>query len=170
MISIKFRNLDKIINRVERLSKLFDEKSARFLDELAKVGIDSADVTFSTAQYDGTNDVVVDREPHWVSDTKLYVSARGKSITFIEFGSGVFYPERHPKDLKLGFIRGKFGYKQGSHPPWTYEGEAGSKGRRLSNGRILTYGNPPAMAMYKASQDMRDSIEQIAKEIFYDRH
>lgn len=168
MINIKFTNLDKIINRVERLNKLFDEKTARFLDELSKIGINTATVEFSTAQYDGTNDVVVDDKPHWISDTKLQIKARGSSVTFIEFGSGVRYKTRHPKELKLGFIRGEFGYKQGSDPPWTYEGEAGSNGRRLANGRILTYGNPPAMAMYHAAQDMRDSIEKIAKEVFYD--
>ena len=168
MITIKFRNLNKIINRVERLGKLFDKKTVKFLDELSKIGINTADVTFSTAQYDGTNDVEVDDKPHWVSDTKLYVSAHGKSITFIEFGSGVFYPKRHPKDLELGFIRGEFGLKKGSHPPWVYVGEPGSKGRELGRGRVLTYGNPPAMAMYQAAQDMRDSIEKIAKEVYCD--
>ena len=168
MISIKFRNLNKIINRVERLSKLFDEKTVKFLDELANIGINAADVTFSTAQYDGINDVVVDDKPHWISDNKLYVSARGKSITFIEFGSGVFYPKRQPKDLKLGFIKGKFGYKKGSHLTWVYEVEPGSRGRSLGRGRILTYGNSPAMGMYKVAQDMRDSIEKIAKDVYHD--
>ena len=171
MLHAKFKNLDKIINRVENLNRLWEDKVARFLEELAKIGIDSMDVSFKNAQYDGTNDVAVDQEPHWVSDNKLYITARGKSITFIEFGSGVFYYEdEHPKALELGFIRGEFGYKQGSHPPWTYEGEPGSKGRVLPNGRILTYGNPAAMALPKAVQDMRDNIQQIAKEIFYDRH
>lgn len=170
MIHIKFTDLDKITNRVEKLSRLYGEKVATFLDELAKIGINTADATFSTAQYDGDNDVVVDDRPHWVSDNKLYITARGKSITFIEFGSGVFYKTKHPKALKLGFIRGQFGKKKGSRQTWVYKGNTGTNGIRLRRGGILTRGNPPAMAMLKATQDMKDNIEKIAKEIFYDRY
>lgn len=170
MIKVKFTNLDKITNRVEKLNKLCGKKVASFLNELAKIGINTVDATFRTAQYDGDNDVTVDEEPHWVSDNKLYITARGKSITFIEFGSGVFYKTQHPKALKLGYIRGQFGKKKGSKPPWVYIGNPGTNGKPLRRGRVKTYGNPPAMAMPKGVQEMRDNIEKIAKEIFYDRH
>ena len=169
-MQVKFTNLDKIIKRVEKLDKRMEEQMAMFLNELANIGISSADTTFSTAQYDGTNDVRVDPEPHWVSNTKLYITARGKTITFIEFGSGVFYTTQHPKALRLGFIRGEFGKKRGRKPPWVYVGDPGTNGKKLGRGRVLTRGNPPAMAMPGAVQDMRDNIQKIAKEIFYDRH
>lgn len=170
MIHVKFSNLDKIINRVEKLNKLWGDKVATFLDELARIGINTMDVTFNTAQYDGDNDVKVDQEPYWVSDNKLYISARGKSITFIEFGSGVFNKPQHPKALKLGFIRGEFGLKRGRRRKWVYVGNPGTDGISLGGGKVLTRGNPPAMATTKAVQDMKDNIQQLAKEIFYDRH
>ena len=87
----------------------FEEQVRQFLEELAAIGIQDAAANFSEAEYDGTNDVKVDPEPQWVDDHTLRIRAKGESILFIEFGTGVYNPVKHPKADELGMIRGEYG-------------------------------------------------------------
>ena len=139
------------------------------LERLAEIGVETASVRFRNAQYDGTNDVTVDA-PKWVSDNCIAVSASGTTITFIEFGTGVYYSEEHPQSSEFGFQRGGYGQGKGSQNSWGYYGEQGTNGqfvKTTDKGDVyVTHGNPPARAMYDASKDIRNNIITIAKEVF----
>ena len=108
-MEIKVTGLDSLINKLKAYQKSLEEKQHRLLKELVKVGIDVASAKFQTAQYDGDNDVIVNRQPEWVGDNKLFLTATGNAITFIEFGTGIHYAEQHPKAAALGAIRGAYG-------------------------------------------------------------
>lgn len=163
-------NADEVIKQLTARQNAWKDKTRRFLAELAKIGIATADVQFKKAEYDGTNDVLVEQNPVWTSPTTLKVVASGKSITFIEFGSGVHYTEEHPKAAELGMIRGAYGHGLGKFDSWRYKGEPGSNGEVIREGphkgEVRTHGNPPARAMYDAGKDMRDNVAKIAKEVF----
>ena len=167
---IKVIGADSLINKVKAYQKSLEEKQHRLLDELFKIGIDVASVKFQTAQYDGDNDVVVNRQPEWVGDNKLFLTATGKAITFIEFGTGVHYAEQHPKAAELGAVRGEYGQGKGSSDTWGYYGSPGTNGRERKDTDkgtlVLTHGNPPARAMYDSAKEMRNQIVNKAREVF----
>jgi len=170
MISIKIENIDKAIKQLEDYQKSLEDRSRRLLERLAEIGIEVAAARFSSAQYDGVNDVVVNDSPEWVDKTKLIISATGSAVTFIEFGTGVHYAEQHPKAEELGAMRGEYGQGKGSRDSWTYYGDPGTNGkvvRESDKGTVVrTHGNPPARAMYDAGKEMRERILEVSREVF----
>lgn len=169
-MEIKVRGLDRLISRLEAYQKSLEEKQHTLLRELTMVGIDVAEAKFQTAQYDGDNDVIVNKQPEWVGDNKLFLTATGNSITFIEFGTGIHYAEQHPKAAALGAIRGAYGQGKGSRDSWGYYGNPGTNGRVVKENDkgtvVLTHGNPPARAMYDSAKEMRNQVANIAREVF----
>ncbi len=169
-MEIKVRGLNRLISRLEAYQKSLEEKQHTLLRELTMVGIDVAEAKFQTAQYDGDNDVVVNRQPEWVGNNKLFLTATGNAVTFIEFGTGVHYTEQHPNAGALGAVRGTYGQGKGSRDSWGYYGNPGTNGRVLKENDkgtvVLTHGNPPARAMYDAAKEMRARVVNIAREVF----
>lgn len=168
-LKIKLNDIEGAIAKLEEYEKSIRNKTKVLMERLANVGYDVANVRFSQAQYDGTNDVVV-KSPEWVDDNKIVLVAHGNTVTFIEFGTGVRYTEIHPLALEKGAIRGGFGKGHGKKDSWAYYGNPGTNGkivRESKNGIVVrTNGNPPARAMYEASKNMREEILKIAKEVF----
>lgn len=169
-MEIKVTGLDSLIKKLTSYQKSLEEKQRRLLEKLVEVGIDVASAKFQTAQYDGENDVVVNRQPEWVGDNKLFLTATGNAITFIEFGTGIHYAEQHPKAAALGAIRGAYGQGKGSHDSWGYYGTPGTNGQVVKESDkgtvVLTHGNPPARAMYDSAKEMRNQVVTIAREVF----
>ncbi len=169
-MKIEIQNADRLIKRLLVYKNSLESKCHRLLDALALIGINTADTEFRTAQYDGDNDVTVNNQPEWIGENKLFLTATGKTVTFIEFGTGVFYPQQHPKAAELGAIRGAYGQGKGSRDTWGYYGSKGTNGKVIKETEkgtvVLTHGNPPARAMYSAGKDMREQIVKIAREVF----
>lgn len=166
---IKITGFDKILKRLDSYQNVTQEKQKELLERLASLGVNKAEIVFKTAQYDGTNDVVVE-PPKWIDENTIQIVARGKAVTFIEFGSGVTYSEQHPWASEVGAIRGQYGKGKGKNPSWTYYGEAGTNGkfiRASDKGDVIrTKGNPPARAMYLASKEIKEKILEICKEVY----
>lgn len=169
-MKISVTGIDAILNHIERIEKSLDENIHTFLEKLAEVGIQVAVDRFENAEYSGWNDVTVNESPEWIDDHTFVITARGQAITFIEFGTGVHYSEQHPKAVEFGFERGTFGKGKGKQDVWGYYGVEGNNSIRTIETKkgtlVLTHGNPPARAMYEAGKEMRQQIEEIAKEVF----
>lgn len=169
-MEIRILGIDSLIRKLKAYERTLEDKQHRLLEELAKVGIDVASAQFDTAQYDGDNDVVVNKLPEWVGENRLFITATGHAVTFIEFGTGVHYVEQHPKAAALGFLRGAYGQGKGSRDTWGYYGSPGTNGQVVRESEnatvVLTHGNPPARAMYDAAKEMRNQITEIAKAVF----
>lgn len=131
---------------------LVKEKELR--DRLAGIGASVASLQFARAIYHGTNDVTV-RVDNTGSVAVIY--AEGSAVAFIEFGAGIKHGYGHPE-------AGKFGVGPGTYPDgkghWDNE-----RGWWYGHNQH-TYGNPPAMAMYQAREQMVEQITQIAKAVF----
>lgn len=168
MISVKVSGLDELKKKIENRRSNISNKGQMFLHRLAQAGLTVAQAEFRAAQYDGVNDVVVSIET--LGPDKIAVVANGQAVAFIEFGTGITYTEQHPKADQMGAVRGSYGQGKGNNESWTYYGEAGTNGvplRDSDKGTVVrTKGNPPARAMYDASQEMLNKIQQIAKEVF----
>lgn len=96
------------------------------------------------------------------TDNKIkVVFAEGKEAVFVEFGAGVYSnakPSPHPKGEELGFTIGSYGKGRGNRLVWGYPGPNGKA--------VLTRGTPAAMPMYRAAENVRDRIIEIAREVF----
>ena len=97
----------------------------------------------------------------------MAVVAYGNATLFIEFGTGVAFPDDHPEAAENGMIRGGYGKHQGLNPDgWRYRGNPGTHGVVERNGKVHTYGNPANMSMYQAMRDVEREFTEIARRVF----
>lgn len=162
---VKVRLSQKGIKQAQRELQEYRQALNRRLQEfarrLAMEGYEVAKLRFSAAKYDGDNDVTVRVEQN---GTKARIIASGKSVLFIEFGTGVAYPE-HPSGE---FAHGTYGKGKGKNPNgWAYRGAPGTGGKPIPGreGVYRTKGNPPAEAMWGATTKMAESVERIWREV-----
>lgn len=162
---IKVRLSPKGIKQAQRelqeYRQALNSRLQEFARRLAMEGYEVARLRFSSAAYDGDNDVTVRVESN---GTKARIIASGKSVLFIEFGTGVSYPE-HPSGE---FAHGTYGKGKGKNPNgWAYRGEPGTGGKQIPgrDGVYRTKGNPPAEAMWGATTKMAESVERIWREV-----
>lgn len=168
VISVKLnaKSIDDAVKELKRYKKELLEKERRLLEELATIGVYEASVRFTTAMYDGVNDVTVTLDKKGNGFTIL---AEGEAVAFIEFGTGVYHntSEPYPNPRPEGIVGiGEYGKGRGNRRAWFYKGEPGTNGELQSNGAVKTRGNPAAMPLWYASEEMRNSILKIAREVF----
>ena len=167
-ISIKLdaKEIDGAIKELDKYKQELLRKEKLLLERLAMIGVQEASVRFTTAIYDGVNDVTVTLE----QTSKGYsIIANGSAVAFIEFGSGVYHntSEPYPNPRPEGVVGiGEYGQGKGKRRAWFYKGEPGTNGELQSNGVVKTRGNPAAMPMWYASEEMKKSILKIAREVF----
>lgn len=159
---------DSLIRKIEDLGNWQSDRAIVFADRLAQEGMEIASIKFSQAVYDGTNDVSVTVEPR--GNNVRAVVATGGATLFIEFGTGVTYPDDHPEAGELGMKRGEYGQGHGKQQSWGYYGEPGTNGvlKEKKNGGfvVITHGNPANMPMYETVKELQDRLTEIAKEVF----
>lgn len=159
---------DSLIRKIEDLGNWQSDRAIVFADRLAQEGMEIASVKFSQAVYDGTNDVSVTVEPR--GNNVRAVVATGGATLFIEFGTGVTYPDNHPEAGELGMKRGEYGQGHGKQHSWGYYGDPGTNGvlKEKKNGGfvVITHGNPANMPMYETVKELQDRLTEIAKEVF----
>ena len=159
---------DSLIQKIEDLGNWQSDRAIVFADRLAQEGMEIASIKFSQAVYDGTNDVSVTVEPR--GNNVRAVVATGGATLFIEFGTGVTYPDNHPEADELGMKRGEYGQGHGKQHSWGYYGDPGTNGvlKAKKNGGfvVITHGNPANMPMYETVKELQDRLTEIAKEVF----
>lgn len=171
MVNIEAKNLDKAVKNIlqqQSMLKNINRYIEKFTQKLADIGLDYATMSFQRAEYDGTNDVTVSIDAK--KPNLIRVVASGKAVLFIEFGTGINYPDDHPKAEELKMIRGEYGQKKGQNESWVYVGEAGTNGNVLRNSPkgdvVRTKGNRASRSMYLTADEVRNNIQKIAEEVF----
>ena len=157
-MSLSSKSIQAGIKELRAYRKSLDAKKDKLLEELAHIGVKEASIRFTTAIYDGVNDSSVTLEP--IKDGYC-IKAEGKAVAFIEFGSGVYHNpgEPYPNPRPSGIVGiGEYGKGHGKRQTWVYKDEAGEK--------VFTHGNPAAMPLWYASEEMRNSIKQKFVEVF----
>lgn len=147
------RKIRELADRVQRLETELPQR-------LAELGLTIAEARFAAAAYDGTKDVSCRIEPE---GNRVTLVAEGSTVGFIEFGTGATHPG-HPKDP---YGHGTYGKGFGKRPFWAYYGEPGTNGVPSSSraGKVYTTGNDPARAMLSASEEMRERILDVVREV-----
>lgn len=156
--SLDAQEIDRAIKDLKRYKQEFLKKEKRLLEGLAQIGIKEASVRFTTAMYDGTNDVSVKLDE---TNNGYVIVAEGKAVAFIEFGAGVYHngSEPYPNPRPQGIVGiGEYGKGMGKRKAWGYKDE--------NDELVITRGNPAAMPMWYASEEIKNSVLRLAKEVF----
>jgi len=153
-IELSNESIGNAIKEVRKYQKWVATKEAELRSRLAMLGATVASIQFSRAIYNGSNDVTV-RVDNTGSVAVIY--AEGETVAFIEFGAGATYGYGHPQ-------AGQFGVGPGTYPDGKGHWD-NPKGWWYGSGQH-SYGNPPAMAMYSAVQEITENITKIAREVF----
>ena len=157
-MSLGTSSIENAIKELRAYRSSLDAKKDKLLEELANIGVREASVRFTTAMYDGINDSSVSLETNRNGYT---IVANGHAVAFIEFGAGVYhnpgepYPDPRPEGI-VGI--GEYGQGHGKRQAWGFRDDSGEL--------VITHGNPAAMPMWYASEEMRNSILKIAREVF----
>ena len=166
-MGLSSKSIGQAIRELKSFRDSLEAKKNKFLEELARIGAKEASVRFTTAMYDGVNDSSVTLES---IEDGYCIKAEGKAVAFIEFGTGVYYnpigpyyPQAKPDGI-VGI--GEYGKGHGKRKAWYYYGEPGTNGEVQENGAVKTHGNPAAMPMWYASEEMRNAITKKFKEVF----
>lgn len=169
-IGIDGSGINEALTTLEEFKREVAGKTEEFVDRLAMRGVEVARIGFAGAAYDGS--LGLDSPPGFVrtGPTSGVVRVSGPTCLFIEFGTGVTYPDNHPEAAKNGMVRGEYGKGHGKQRTWGYYGDPGTNGevREKKNGKVvvLTHGNPANAPMYNAVKKLEEEITSIAREVF----
>ena len=167
-VPLSQRGIDTLLREIESYTVWLKERSQVLLDRLAQAGVEVASARFAKAAYDGTNDASVSLETR--SDGVRAVVAVGASVLFIEFGTGVTYPDNHPQAAELGMKRGEYGKGHGKQSSWGYYGNPGTNGvvktKKDGSTVVITHGNPANMPMYETVKELEAMLPDLVKEVF----
>ena len=170
-VSINISGLSELTNRIENMRKSLKSKADIFVKRLAEIGEVTASRVYASAEYAGNTNVTMDIQP---IDTGYELSANGTAILFIEFGTGISYPEVTEKKPPEIVAHGEYGKGNGRRQGWAYplENGLGTTGKELKKkdgsptGYAFTRGNPPARGMYQAREEIIREMKRIANEVF----
>ena len=157
-MDLSVSSIENAIKELKVFRDSLERKKDKLLEELANIGVKEASVRFTTAMYDGVNDTDVELKD---IANGYAILAKGHAVFFIEFGAGVYhntgepYPDLRPEGV-VGI--GEYGKGYGKRQAWGFEDESGEL--------VITHGNPAAMPMWYASEEMRNNILKIAKGVF----
>ena len=167
-VPLSQRGIDTLLREIESYAVWLKERSQVLLDRLAQAGFEVASARFAKAVYDGTNDASVSLETR--SEGVRAVVAVGASVLFIEFGTGVTYPDNHPQAAELGMKRGEYGKGHGKQSSWGYYGDPGTNGvvktKKDGSTVVITHGNPANMPMYETVKELEAMLPELVKEVF----
>ena len=157
-MDLSVASIDNAIKELKAFRNSLKQKQDKLLEELANIGLDEATVRFTGAMYDGITDTDIDikRVPNGYA-----IVASGEDVFFIEFGAGVYYnpEEPYPDPRPEGIVGiGEYGKGYGKRKAWGFRDDSGEL--------VITHGNPAAMPMWYASEEMQNNILKIAKEVF----
>lgn len=167
-VPLSQRGIDTLLREIESYTVWLKERSQVLLDRLAQAGFEVASARFAKAAYDGTNDASVSLETR--SEGVRAVVAVGASVLFIEFGTGVTYPDNHPQAAELGMKRGEYGKGHGKQSSWGYYGDPGTNGvvkmKKDGSTVVITHGNQANMPMYETVKELETMLPELVKEVF----
>lgn len=151
------KSIAEALEKVKQYKRDFATKEREFIKRLAEIGVSVASTGFEVADYDGVKDAQVSMT---LRGTRAEVIAYGETVGFLEFGTGVRYPEWDNSGMDYTPPKhGTYGKGHGKRPKgWFFKPGEGAVQH--------TYGNPPAEALRTARDVMVERVVQIAREVW----
>lgn len=157
-IDLSTASINAAIQELAALETWIKNKTQLLNEKLAILAEAEAARRFGSAYYDGENDVDLYAEP---TANGWRIIAEGRAVFFIEFGAGVYYngSEPYPEPRPQGIVRiGEYGQGKGKRQAWGFYDTNGDL--------VITHGNPAAMPMFYASEEVHNRFFEIAREVF----
>mgnify|MGYP004482784189 CR=1 FL=1 len=171
-MKIKVRLSDAGLKQAEedilKYKATLNRKARALAFRLSWLGLEVAKIRFANAQYAGSNDVKCHINQ---KDKTCTIVAEGKSVAFIEFGTGAHH-NGYGGELPPGVgAHGSYGQGKGAGRRWYYYGDPGNAGTPVKQvdgkGQLnYTSGNEPAMAMWGAVEEMASQVEATWREVW----
>ena len=154
--------------QIQEYKTTLNRKARALAFRLSWLGFEVAKVRFANAEYAGSNDVKCHINQ---KDKTCTIVAEGKSVAFIEFGTGIHH-DGYGGELPPGVgVHGSYGQGKGAGRRWYYYGDSGNAGTYVDTvpgkGQLnYTSGNEPAMAMWGAVEEMASQVEATWREVW----
>lgn len=154
--------------QIQEYKTTLNKKARALAFRLSWLGLEVAKVRFENAEYAGSNDVKCHINQ---KDKTCTIVAEGKSVAFIEFGTGAHH-NGYGGELPPGVgAHGSYGQGKGAGRRWYYYGDPGNAGTYVDTvpgkGQLnYTDGNEPAMAMWGAVEEMASQVEAMWREVW----
>ena len=154
--------------QIQEYKATLNRKARALAFRLSWLGFEVAKIRFANAQYAGSNDVKCHINQ---KDKTCTIVAEGKSVAFIEFGTGAHH-NGYGGELPPGVgAHGSYGQGKGAGRRWYYYGDTGNAGTYVDTvpgkGQLnYTRGNEPAMAMWGAVEEMASQVEATWREVW----
>lgn len=176
MIKVETPNLNTVIAQLRAKQKELQMKNGELIDKIVEKGNQKLSDKLSVAEYDGEMKASVAPVEYDPAEQSVSIGIAGSAVTFIEFGTGTFYPDNHPMMDEFEFKRGTFGKGLGANPPWYFRATNGAIGKNAigevdavtASGAVIikTYGNPANRVVYNTAKELREELKDIAKEVY----
>lgn len=160
-------SINNAIRELQDYKRFIHNQIPVFIQRLAERGIEIYKVKWDVAYYDGTKgnpSVTIEKK----NDKSSAVVSVGDTVLFVEFGTGIVYPQAHPDPLSQKYPPGSYGKHQALNGVWIYEGEPGDNGSvdKERPNMVWTHGNPANATMYDTVEQLKFEFNKIAKEVF----
>ena len=152
------KSIDQAERLVRQYKKDFELKEQEFCRRLAEIGVQLAGDIYSVSDIDGEHEFSVYLQKN---DNGYSVIAEGRTVGFLEFGTGIKNPEWHGDGLEYTPPpHGSYGKGHGKQPyGWWFKSQDYGVA-------MHTYGNQPAEGMLTARNQMIEQAVQIAREVW----
>lgn len=172
VVTLDPKSISQAIQECEKFQKWLANQVPKFLEEVSKLGLQIANIEFQQAEYDGDNDVTCKMEQR--GDNCVAIVATGNATLFIEFGTGIVYPDNHPEHPAGVVGRGEYGQGKGKNQSWGFYGGGSQVGtstghvaqNKKGKSVVITQGNPANMPMYLTVSQLQQEFERIARKVF----
>lgn len=167
-VSLSDAGLRDAERRIQVYKATLNKKARALAFRLSWLGLEVAKIRFENAEYAGSNDVKCHINQ---KDKTCTIVAQGKSVAFIEFGTGAHH-NGYGGELPPGVgAHGSYGQGKGAGRRWYYYGDPGNAGtpvKQVDGKGQLNYtdGNEPAMAMWGAVEEMASQVEATWREVW----
>lgn len=156
-VTLDSASIQSAIRELEAYKERLRRKASELAKKLADIGAVNVSLGYARATYTGNKDVDVTVEQ--LSENKFRIVASGETVLILEFGAGVTYGYGHPQADEFGY------------GPETYPGQIHAADPRgwyipKDKGGGHTYGNPPSMTMYLTAKELRERVQEVAREVF----
>ncbi len=143
---------------VKQYKKDFLKKEQEFTRRLAEIGVQVAGDIYSISDIDGEHEFSVYLQKN---SNGYSVIAEGRTVGFLEFGTGIRNPEWHGDGLEYTPPpHGSYGKGHGKQPyGWWFKSQDYGV-------TMHTYGNTPAEGMLLARNEIVEKIVSVAREVF----
>lgn len=167
-ITTQISGLDDAIDLLEKIANNLESYASEIVRRLAEMGYDVAYQIMSGHIYSGetiSSLSVVENDA-----THFTLMASSVALLFFEFGAGV-NGGGHPQAGQFGFGPGTYPGQTHALDPngWYYPTDDPAlivAYTKDGQGLGHSYGNPPHMPFYNASQKMKQDLITVAREVF----